>query len=246
MIVKKLLNFQNSVFKNKLSGTNLCFSTINSFYLKLKIMKKTTILLSVCALLLCLGVAKSSHATIWTVTVSNFTFSPDNLPDVKIGDVVRFEWASGSHTTTSTSVPGGAETWDSPINIEFPDFEYTPTVTGTYEYVCTPHASMGMDGTFTVSTAVGIDEEEAEPEISLSPNPFRNEVSIGFSDNANLKVNQISIYDISGKLVYVAESNQGEAIETMKINLADLLTGFYFVRISDQNDKTYTRKVLKD
>jgi plastocyanin len=209
-------------------------------------MKKTTILLTVFALLLCLGVTKSSHATIWTVNVSNFEFSPDNLPDVKVGDVVRWVWVSGSHTTTSDAIPNGADDWDSPINIEFPAFEYSPTITGTYEYVCTPHASMGMIGSFTVSATVGIDDNEAEPEISLAPNPFRSEVSIGFSDNANLKVKQISIYDISGKLVYVAESNQDQAIETMKINLADLLTGFYFVRISDQNDKTYTRKVLKE
>jgi plastocyanin len=209
-------------------------------------MKKTTILLPVVALLLCLGVANSSHATIWTVNVSDFEFSPDDLPNVKVGDVVRWVWVSGMHTTTSDAIPNGADDWDAPINIEFPAFEYSPTITGTYEYVCTPHAGMGMVGSFTVSTAVGINENEAEPEISLTPNPFRNEVSIGFSDNANLKVKQISIYDISGKLVYVSELNHGEAIETMRINLAELLTGFYFVRISDQNDNMYTRKVLKE
>jgi plastocyanin len=209
-------------------------------------MKKTTILLPVIALLIFLGVAKSGYSTVWTVTVSNFSFSPDNLPDVKVGDIVRWVWASGSHTTTSDAIPNGAEEWDAPLNIEFPTFEYVPTLTGTYAYVCIPHASMGMIGSFTVSATVGINDTKAEPEINLAPNPFRNELNVGFADNADLRIKQINIYDLTGKCVFSSELSQGDASETTKINLASLLTGFYFVRINDQNNKTYIRKVLKE
>ena len=100
-----------------------------------------------------LGLALSfgGHATKWVVQVSNFQFSPSSLPNVNLGDTIRWKWVSGSHTTTSMTIPAGASSWDSPINSTITSFEYVPAVTGTYNYKCTPHFSMGMTGTFTVS-----------------------------------------------------------------------------------------------
>ncbi|MCX6244961.1 MAG: T9SS type A sorting domain-containing protein [Bacteroidetes bacterium] len=91
------------------------------------------------------------HATKWVVQVSNFQFSPASLPNVNLGDTIRWEWVSGSHTTTSTTIPAGASTWDNPINSSVTSFEYVPAVPGLFNYKCTPHASMGMTATFTVS-----------------------------------------------------------------------------------------------
>ena len=209
-------------------------------------MKKSRLLLQAITLMFSALLFINSHATIWTVNVQNFTFSPADLPDVKIGDVVRFVWVSGNHTTTSGTIPDGAESWDSPINIEFPQYEYTPTVTGTYNYVCTPHAGMGMTGTFTVGTAVGIGDQEVLPEFTLAPNPFKDNIRLEFASNTDLKIKELGVYSITGKLAYISEKMSGAAVESVTMNLGDLPTGFYFVRITDQNDKIYTKKVLKE
>lgn len=83
------------------------------------------------------------------ITASGTSFSPNNIPNVIVGDTIRWEWVNNSHTTTSVSVPPGAATWDNPLNSGSPSFEYPVTVAGTYNYKCIPHESFGMTGTFT-------------------------------------------------------------------------------------------------
>lgn len=97
-----------------------------------------------------------------TVNVANVTFSPKNFTAI-IGDTIRFVWVAGVHTTTSTSVPAGALTWDKPIDNTHLTFLYPVKVAGTYNYKCTFHAAMGMVGSFIVpplaqlaTTQVGI------------------------------------------------------------------------------------------
>jgi plastocyanin len=84
------------------------------------------------------------------VNVQNYSFSPSNINNVQIGDTIRWVWVSGVHTTTSSSIPAGAASWDSPITSTVTSYEYRVTAAGSYSYVCTPHAGMGMTGTFTV------------------------------------------------------------------------------------------------
>lgn len=103
------------------------------------------------------------HATIITVTVANFSFSPSTVNAV-IGDQIRFNYSSGSHTTTcgaalpGTSLPAGAAQWNSPMNTGTTTFTYTVTVAGTYFYGCIPHfgGGAGMSGTINVSAAVPV------------------------------------------------------------------------------------------
>lgn len=101
--------------------------------------------------------ATGVNAAKLTISVSNFSFSPDgstpSTVTIALGDTVRWSWVSGNHTTTSSSatIPSGAATWNSNINSSTTFFEYKPTVAGTYNYVCTPHASMGMTGSFIVT-----------------------------------------------------------------------------------------------
>jgi len=93
----------------------------------------------------------TTWSAVHIVNVQNNFFSPSNINNVQIGDVIRWVWVSGVHTTTSTTIPVGAAPWDSPITSGSPTYEYTVTVAGSYNYVCTPHAGMGMVGSFTVS-----------------------------------------------------------------------------------------------
>jgi plastocyanin len=104
-----------------------------------------------CAALLFL---QYSFATTHVVTVSNFQFSPATVNAV-VGDVIKWVWGSGFHTTTSTGVPTGADTWDAPIQGEGQTFSYTVTVEGTYNYLCSIHPT-AMLGTIKVTGALPV------------------------------------------------------------------------------------------
>ena len=103
-------------------------------------------------------------ANIITVTVSNFQFSPANIPNVVVGDIIRFEFTQGFHNATSNDVPGGLPAGSAAINSGAPSgvnprtYDYTVTTVGEYKYICEAHADAvsftGMVGTFTASAAL--------------------------------------------------------------------------------------------
>ena len=105
-------------------------------------------------LLVAISILMSAQATIHTVQVANFSFTPGSVNAV-VGDTMVWHWVSGSHTTTSTSVPVGAATWDSPMNSSTQTFQYILTTSGNYSYNCTIHAAI-MTGTITVTPAQNI------------------------------------------------------------------------------------------
>jgi plastocyanin len=96
-----------------------------------------------------------SKATTWNVNVQDFQFSPSTR-NVVVGDVIHFVWINGGHTTTSTSVPGGAATWDAPMNSLNTSFDYTVTIPGTYNYFCKIHGALVMSGSFVATSALPV------------------------------------------------------------------------------------------
>lgn len=104
------------------------------------------------AALLFVAAGLTANATTWTVTVQNFAFV--NSPStVTVGDTIVWMWSSGSHTTTSTSVPTGAATWSSPIDASTPMFMYVVEVAGNYDYHCIPHAGTMFESFTAVPAA---------------------------------------------------------------------------------------------
>ena len=112
------------------------------------IMKK--ILLLTVAIAIC-SVSAASAARI-RVRVQNFTFQPATI-NARVGDVILWRFVNGMHTTTSTSVPAGAPTWNAPIDSTHTQFRYRVRVAGTYQYQCNFHFAQGMVGTIVVSAA---------------------------------------------------------------------------------------------
>ena len=127
-------------------------------------MKRLTIILSALVLVAVLFPFRG-YSVKHTILVGNFYFNPSSLPDVTLGDTIRWQWVQGTHTTTSTTIPGGAASWDEPISSSNTSYEYKPTVEGTYNYVCTPHASMGQVGSFTVTAAPLTADASADPQL---------------------------------------------------------------------------------
>ena len=115
----------------------------------------------------------SGFSTKWVVTVANFQFSPSSLPNVISGDTIRWVWVSGVHTTTSTSVPSGAMTWDQPIDATDTVYEYPATIAGTYNYHCMHHPTV-MIASFTVTVFI--------PTLSVTPSNQNVTVAAGTTD----------------------------------------------------------------
>ncbi|HET8572443.1 MAG TPA: PKD domain-containing protein [Edaphocola sp.] len=113
--------------------------------------------------------SSQAFATIHVIDVggsSGISFVPSSLT-VTLGDTIKWEWDNGSHTTTSTNIPAGAASWDEAINSSNLSFTYVPTVPGDYDYKCTPHASLGMVGSFSVICA-GLGQPAITPSGNIS------------------------------------------------------------------------------
>ena len=115
-----------------------------------------------------------------TTTVSMITdgdqyyFDPIGL-FVEQGATVTWTNESGSHSSTAyqegngpagtTRIPEGAEPWDSGILSESgATFEHTFETTGTYDYFCVPHKTLGMVGRIVVGEPGGPAEGSMPPD----------------------------------------------------------------------------------
>ncbi|HEX5151066.1 MAG TPA: T9SS type A sorting domain-containing protein [Parafilimonas sp.] len=101
------------------------------------------------AIAICLLFAMKAYPFTKVVTVQFPSFSPSSFT-INIGDSVKWVWVSGTHTTTSLTIPAGAASWNKSITSTSTTFIYVPTKLGTYNYKCTPHELMGMVASFTV------------------------------------------------------------------------------------------------
>ena len=110
-----------------------------------------TVLLRHLAILFLLAViAPPCLAKTWTVNTINNVFVPADLT-LQPGDVVRWVWEGGIHTTTS-GVGGPDGLWDAPIDSANTSFQHTFNTPGTFYYFCRFHIALGMNGSITVSS----------------------------------------------------------------------------------------------
>jgi plastocyanin len=108
------------------------------------------LLLPVLTSVLLIGAAVPATAADSSVDVTkDFTFAPKNIK-VNPGDTVTWTWSNGGHTSTSNR--GQAESWNSGLRGQGARFSHRFTHPGKYQYICVPHASIGMKGTVTVGS----------------------------------------------------------------------------------------------
>ena len=154
-------------------------------------------------------------------------FTPDSLT-IPIGDTIMFQWIDGTHDAVSTSIPTGAASFNEPLTAANPSFIYVPAIIGLYNYICTPHESMGMIGKFIVEdTALSVKNIINNDAFSILPNPAQ--LSITISDRSNSGIIGISITDIQGRNVLTAD---GKKENSVTLDVSKLNTGMYFVSIN--------------
>jgi plastocyanin len=100
--------------------------------------------------------AKAAEPIVVTMTDKEPFYTPDRLT-IKSGDTVK--WVNSGQTVhdvstnaanaqspKDTSMPKGAQAFDSGFIPPGGDFSHTFTVPGTYKYFCLPHEKDGMVG----------------------------------------------------------------------------------------------------
>ena len=176
-------------------------------------------------------------ATVWQVQVNDNSFSPSTLPNVVCGDTIV--WTLNSilpHTTTSTTIPSGATSWNAPINTSTPAFGYqVPNFAGVYNYVCSPH---GFTGSFTVTCSVGIEEALQNISSAVYPNPFNTSVTL-----VNHQADAARITDMTGRAVKTISLNT--LSDKAEINLDVLVPGIYFLTTSREGVIRETKRIVK-
>lgn len=189
--------------------------------------------------------ATSASATIVVVTQQENTFTPQTF-EVNVGDTIRWVWTSGVHTTTSTTIPAGAAQWDSPLTAEVDTVDYVVTVAGNYAYVCTPHASIGMTGSFTANSTLGIADKSTASSNSMRvyPNPVKSEASLMLNaDKAQMAM--LSIYDLLGNRVDQKEISLKQGSNNLSLPVVDIMPGIYFVELRYDNQAATVRRFIK-
>lgn len=91
---------------------------------------------------------------------------------------------------------------------------------------------MSLNSSITLST----EEISLDDQISICPNPTSNEATIQLGNNGNY---QIDIIDLNGRLI---QSNQIKNAATFQIN--GLNRGTYFVKVTDENGSSATKKLI--
>ena len=84
------------------------------------------------------------------ISIVDNEFDPDDVT-VDVGTTVRWENdGSATHTVTSGADGDHDDEFDSGNLSPDDSFEFTFEDAGTFPYYCTPHVSMGMEGSVTV------------------------------------------------------------------------------------------------
>ncbi|MBK8498487.1 MAG: T9SS type A sorting domain-containing protein [Flavobacteriales bacterium] len=150
-----------------------------------------------------------------TITQSGFSFSP-NLLTVTVGTTITFTIGSPHNATQvseavwnangTTPLPGG-------FLFSAGTHQFTPTVPGTYYYLCTVHPSM-MTGQIIVETNTGVGQNAVVAPFALFPNPAKDEVTVTAATGQGFL---LSIVDVRGREVMRAALSGNDRLDVDKL-----------------------------
>lgn len=204
---------------------------------------KTTIHRFIFLNIFALALVVSAHATTTIIQVADFSFTPNNVT-VNVGDTVKWQWVSGSHTTTSNGVPTGAFTWNSSINSAIPTFTYPVTQAGLYLFHCVPHAST-MTGSIMANIPSGVSNiNPFSNSFSVLNNPVKDHFTVSLNLNEAAAV-RLSLVDLMGKEVAVlANENMPAGNFTPTYYMESQIQKGYYFLVAKIGDASITKKIV--
>jgi len=179
-------------------------------------------------IILLLLVFNRVNSAIVIINQLSTSFSPSTI-SLNVGDVIRWVWSSGIHSTTSISVPDGAMSWDGSLTASSSTFEYTVAIAGNYTYHCKYHE--GMDGSFTTSDITSVEENRLN-DFKIFPNPTTSIVNLP----EGLK-GKIQLYNILGREVIGMQTIELTGVNLDQLDVSDLVNGIYFIGYFPENTK---------
>ena len=185
-------------------------------------------------LLLLLAISFSGYSTVHLIQVADFSFTPSTL-NASCGDTVVWTWVSGTHTTTSTSVPACANSWDEPITVSVGNYILVIPCAGIYNYICSVHPMMTGSILATCITSV---EETGSVSQLVFPNPFQDNINITFRD-----IDRIVLYNVIGKKVMEVQPASG--IHSTTLDTGKLPAGIYILSFYNDGLLVTSRKVVR-
>ncbi len=205
-------------------------------------MKKKYLILII--LFLCL--TGLSNAAMHTVQVSSNVFSPNAITSVAVGDIIRWEYVGGTHSTVSQNIPAGAATWNAPITASVTSFQYTVTHTGTYTYICGVHGS-GMSGSFTTDAPTSLVEKGsmAKASFEISPNPASDLLNMKFSSDQAFRAN-LFVFDEQGKEKLTKKMDVVTGDNTCLLSIANFSKGVYYLTVVEGSTVFISKKFVKE
>jgi plastocyanin len=172
-------------------------------------------------------------ATIDTVTVQNFSFTPANIT-IAHGDTVVWHCTQGFHSVTHRfGALFGNQAQSAPW---YYMFVFNDIGDSSFHYWCSIHTT-AMEATVTVQGASDVPQRPAANSatgfalLQNYPNPFNSQTVIRFITPTQGTV-RISVLDVLGQTVRRVFAGQVSAGEhTVRFNADGLPSGLYFYRL---------------
>lgn len=174
------------------------------------------------------AIAAQAQAT-HELTVQGLAFDPPVI-NMVAGDSLHLVLPE-PHTFTQVD----EATWMNDENtpnggFNLPSGEHTIAIDlpGTYYYVCSPHASMGMKGQLIVAVNMAVPETAAAAPPALFPDPASRQVTLSGVPAGT----PVEVYDLSGHVLLRAPAAPGSTID-----VSELPAGSYVVLAQDEAGK---------
>lgn len=182
----------------------------------------------------------------FTITNSGTTFVPSEL-NIHAGDTVIFD-LEDEHNAVEVSetvydVNGTAS--NGGFNVAFGGGTVVLHNVGTYYYVCTVHAALGMKGKIIVSSATDIKSYIfSDNNIEAYPNPVEDHITIDYTlgTDAFLKIRLINAAGLEMEVLFEDKLAAGHYRKIYTFNRS-LIPGLYFVSFT-ANNKEYLKKLI--
>ncbi len=189
------------------------------------------------------------HETLLPIELVSFTADCDGRSSLvewttateKNNDYFSLERSDDAVNFTEIARVAGAGNSIEPIDYAYTDYG----IHGGDNYYRL--VQVDYDGTRTVSEIVVancIESDVDEPEVQAYPNPFNGELTLVL-DNFDNRPATIEVYDMLGKLIYMQKADAPQNSYETILNLSNLPTGAYNVRVSTA-DFVINRQIVKN
>lgn len=192
---------------------------------------------------LLLAISLTGFCTVWTISNTGNTFTPDTII-IDFGDTVNFV-LSPSHqprevsqaswnANGNTALAGGFETAFGG-GIVLPE----QLGIGTHYYVCVPHAFLGMKGIIFVNSPAAVADDQLRANSAIYPNPSNGKFQLSIDASLLTKNYKMEICNLQGESIYQSEITSAKS----DIDLSNRSNGIYFVKIFN-GQALLTKKIV--